>query len=110
MLQTRLVQFATEVFQSSVPLMTNKFLEPAVKKLVIASSHVGASNTEIVNDEPDDFFYINLQSVIIDLQETQYWMQTILNVQPDSELAELEKETKELLRITNAMRCEAIAV
>ena len=99
-LQNRFVQFARGGFQSTAPMMCNSFLEPTIKKLVICASSVGARFYEARSASSDPDFNIKIHSAIIDLQESHFWLQILIDRNPkEAILISLERENKALLDI-----------
>ena len=103
-LQTRFVQFASGVFQTAAPLMKNTQMMPAVKRLVISSSSVGAIYYDAQSAISSWDFNNKIRLALIELQETHYWLHFLSdNMQELPELVSLEQETEELIKILNAV-------
>jgi len=92
-------------------MMANPFLEKTVEHLVISSSRVGASFLEALKAGSDNLFSFRIFSTITELQETQYWVQVLLDKQPNHlQLNGLKKELRDLNRMLNEMVAEPVAV
>lgn len=107
----RLLEFASEVFQITVPLVEKSFLADTVKDLIMTSSRMGANfyrkNSEDISLEQ---FHQRIWSAIIDLQETQIWLQILMDKCPDNQkLQSLDMKAKNLMVFLSGMVDERIA-
>lgn len=108
----RLLELASEIFESAVPLVEKPFLTETVKDLIMTSSRMGASyyrkNSEEISLEQ---FNQKIWSSIIDLQETQIWLQILIDKCPDNQkLQSLDMKAKSIMVFLSGMVDEKIAV
>ena len=96
----RFTRFAADVIHISAPLLDNSFLEPRIKKLVSSSTRMGSLVYEAELCRNEFEYSLKIRSAIIELQESQYWIQILLNAKPDHlPLINLYEDSKSLAQL-----------
>ena len=73
-LQARLLEFSVGVYENLNPIMTEKFLEPAIQQVIRSSTSVGANYSEAQTSSSYKDFRYKIKIAQKELKETEYWL------------------------------------
>ena len=100
LLQNRLIDLASDVYELTKPYQKEQFLESAIKQVLKSSTSVGANYSESQNTGTYRDFFNKIKIAQKELNETMFWIKYLARVKKGYiQTEKLEQEIEELQRI-----------